>query len=179
MTSILLRRVFPLIILSFAATSQSQEWHSVTSKSGKVTVSIPGPAEESVVKKKTLAGEILTYVKRHRTDSTIFDLSFTPVKKGVVRFIGKKKLFDNAKGGVLTGTMGREKTWEPITVDGVECMLMTYEIANPADGSTVAYDGFALMVVLDDGLYVANAIVKKEKGMAEIRKFKDSVRIKN
>ncbi len=175
LSSLILVSVFTLIQTSFA---QEEEWKEITSMDRKITAVAPGEAENLVMTKRTLAGKMTTNIKRFATDSIIIDLSYTAVSPKVIKFAGKEGIYKNSKGKVLQESMGKEKSFADYEVNGVTCKLLRYHMIHPDDKNHEDYEGLALMLAMDDGLYVANGVVLKEDGMEAVVKFRDSIVIR-
>ena len=94
------------------------------------------------------------------------------------RFADDERLYKNAKDGVLNRYFGKQKSFEKTTIDGTPARELHYEVVNFEDESHNGYDGVAIFLVKNNTVYAANAIMSKEDGNADIKKFRDSIRLK-
>ncbi len=171
--------IAPLLFACAAAGLHAADsWARITSEDGKVSALVPGEVEESTQVTRTLAGKITTRVLAYETGDVLFDLAGTGLPAVALKFAGEKGVIDSAKGKVLSQAMGKEKSFEDMTVSGVGCKLLRYDMVHHSDPAHRGFHGLALFFVHNGRLYVANGIVMKDAGMADIEKFADSIQIK-
>ena len=70
-----------------------------------------------------------------------------------------------------------EISFEEITVGGHPARKLEYEMVDFDEEKHKGYRGVALILIHDSTTYLANAIIKKEAGEADLIKFRDSVKI--
>ena len=168
-----------VLLVATPALLRAADWVPMASPDGKVTMLVPGEAEERELTKNILGMTFTTNVKRFRTDDVVFDLTYTPLSPMIIDFAGPEGIYKNTKGKVMQEAMGKERSFENFTVDGHAGKLLRYDMVHPTDPSHKGFEGLSLMLVLDDALYVANGIVKKASGMADIEKFENSIKVKS
>ena len=169
----------PLLVVISISNLQAQddEWHLVKSQDGAVEAMLPGPAKKKLNKKKTLAGTITTKVLEFHTDEVEFTITSTKLSKFLRRFANDEKLYKRAKSEILNKSFGEEKSLKEVEIDGVPARELHYEVVHFEDEDHNGYQGVAVFVVLNDKIYVANAIMEKEDGNLDLKKFRDSIKI--
>ena len=112
------------------------------------------------------------------TDKVEFSVSSTGLPKFVRRIADDERLYRNAKDGVLNRFFGKQKSFEKTSIDGVSVRELHYEVVDFEDESHNGYDGVAIFLVRNSKVYAANAIMAKEAGNADLKKFRESIKIK-
>ena len=112
------------------------------------------------------------------TSEVEFSVSSTRLSKFVRRFADDEKLYKNAKDGVLNRYFGKQKSFERTTVDGAPARELHYEVVNFEDEAHNGYDGVAIFLVKNNTVYSANAIMAKEDGNSDLKKFRESIRFR-
>ena len=168
-----------LLFLNIWCVSHAQDnWHVVKSSDGAVEAILPGPATRKLDKRRTLAGTITTKIMEFHTDKVEFSVSSTGLPKFVRRIADDERLYKNAKDGVLNRFFGKQKSFEKTSIDGVSVRELHYEVVDFEDESHNGYDGVAIFLVRNSKVYAANAIMAKEAGNADLKKFRESIKIK-
>lgn len=167
-----------LAVTTLSTLHAQDDWHMVKSESGAVEAMLPGPAKRKLDKRKTLAGTITTKIMEFQTDDVEFSVSSTKLSRFVRRFADDDKLYKNAKNGVLGKFYGQETSFKNIRIGQIPARELQYEVVDFQDESHKGYHGVAVFAVLDNTIYSANAIIKKESGNADLKKFRESIRIK-
>ena len=163
---------------SFFGNLQAQDdWHLVKSQDGAIQAMLPGPAKKKLNKKKTLAGTITTKVLQFHTDDVEFTITSTKLSKFLRKFANDEKLFKRAKNEILNNSFGEEKSLKEIKIDDVPARELRYEVVHFEDESHNGYQGVAVFAVHNDKIYVANALMEKEAGNLDLKKFRDSIKI--
>ena len=80
---------------------------------------------------------------------------------------------------MLTRAFGEETSFEEIKVDTIPARELQYEVDHFHDEAHNGYHGVAVFVVLKDKVYTANAIMAKDAGKEDLKKFRDSIKIKH
>jgi len=167
-----------LVVVSAIGNLQAQDdWHLVKSHDGAIEAMLPGPAKKKLDRKKTLAGTITTKVLEFHTDDVEFTITSTKLSKFLRRFANDEKLYKRAKSEILSKSYGEEKSLKEIEIDEVPARELHYEVVDFHDENHNGYQGVAVFVVLNDKVYVANAIMEKEEGNLDLKKFRDSIKI--
>lgn len=173
----------PLIILLIAnilAPLHAQEgWHVIKSSDGAIEAMLPGPAKKQLDKRRTLAGTIVTKVMQFHTDDVEFTISSTRLPKLVRRLADDERLYKNARTQILNRFYGQEKSFEEITIDDIPARELHYEVADFHDEAHSGYHGVAVFLVRKEKVYVANAIMEKEDGNTDLKKFRESIKLNN
>ena len=92
-----------------------------------------------------------------------------------VTFAGSDTIYSHAKGALLKKTLGKEKSFEKTTLNGIKGVRLVYE--TPPMESHPRMHGEAYMFLIDKRLYVVDATVSAEHSMGKARKFFASLRI--
>ncbi len=167
-----------LVWTSCCDVHAQDDWHVVKSSDGVIEAMLPGPAKKILYKKKTIAGTITTRILQFHTAEVEFSVSSTRLSKFIRRFADEERLYKIAKNGVLNRLFGKEKSFEKIKLDGVDARALHYEVVNFEDETHNGYDGLAIFLVLNSKVYAANAIMAKEDGNADLKKFRESIKLK-
>ena len=167
-----------LVLNSWCLVHAQENWHIVKSSDVNIEAMLPGPATKKLDKRRTLAGTITTRILEFHTAEVEFSVSSTQLSKFVRRFADDERLYKNAKDGVLNRYFGKQKSFEKTMIDGTPARELHYEVVNFEDESHNGYDGVAIFLVKNNTVYAANAIMSKEDGDADIKKFRDSIRLK-
>ena len=169
-----------VLLLATSATSNLQaqdDWHLVKSHDGAIEALLPGPAKKKLDKQRTLAGTITTKVLEFHTDEVEFTITSTKLSKFLRRFANDERLYKRAKNEILNKSYGEETSLKEIEIDEVPARELHYEVVDFHDENHNGYQGVAVFVVLNDKVYVANAIMEKEDGNLDLKKFRDSIKI--
>jgi hypothetical protein len=166
-------------IFLFSGISTAQDdWHPVTTPDGAMQGLLPGKATDSTMEDKTIAGTVATKIKDYSSDTAQFSISSTKLSRMVQRFANEKTLYDNAKAGVLRKSHGNAKSFEDVTLNDIKGRLLKYEAINHGDENHNGYHGVAFIFVHNGSVYTADVMSEKDSGDADIKRFKDSIRIK-
>ena len=153
-------------------------WHNVKSSDGVIEATLPGKATKKLDRRRTLAGTVTTRVLEFHTDDVEFTVTSTRLPKILRKMASDQRLYGTAKEKVLSRAYGKQKSFEETTIDGFAARELHYEVVDFEDESHNGYDGVAVFLVRDNKVYVANAIMTKEDGSADLEKFRKSIRIK-
>ncbi len=153
-------------------------WHNVKSSDGVIEATLPGKATKKLDRRRTLAGTITTKVLEFHTDDVEFTVTSTRLPKLLRKLASDQRLYETAKEKVLSRAYGKQKSFEETTIDGFTARELHYEVVDFEDESHHGYDGVAVFLVLNNKVYVANAIMAKEDGNADLEKFRKSIKIK-
>ena len=167
-----------LLTVSFSDNLQAQDdWHLVKSQDGAIEAMLPGPAVKKLNKKKTLAGTITTKVLEFHTEDVEFTITSTKLSKFLRRFANDERLYSRAQNEILSRSYGEQTSLKEIEIDEVPARELHYEVVDFHDEEHQGYQGVAVFVVLNDKVYVANAVMEKEDGNSDLKKFRDSIKI--
>jgi hypothetical protein len=154
------------------------DWHPVTTPDGMMHALLPGKAKESTMEEKTIAGTVVTKIKDYTSNSAQFSISSTKLSRMVQRFASENTLYDNAKAGVLKKSHGQAQSFSDATLNGIQGRLLKYEAINHDDENHGGYLGMAFIFVHDGTVYTADVLAEKDGGEADIKRFKESIRIR-
>ena len=163
--------LFVVMNLTSRADAQDQ-WRAVTNKDGFIQAMILGEPETKVDKRKTLAGTVTTDVSIFRTENVQNTVTSTKLSRMIRRMISDEK-----KDGVLADVYGQEVSFEDIRIGGLPAKKLEYEMVDFDEVHHKGYRGVAVIIIHNNMPYLANAIIKKEAGEADLKKFRESVKI--
>lgn len=72
---------------------------------------------------------------------------------------------------------GKQKSFEKIKIDNIPARELHYEVVDFHDETHKGYHGVAVFLVLNDTVYAANAIMAKDAGNSDLKKFRESIKI--
>ena len=180
-----MNKLVQLVLLAFlltvnaSSTLHAQEgWHVIKSSDGAIEALLPGSPKIESEKRKTLAGTLTTKILKFHSDDVEFSISSTRLSKLIRKFAKDERLYKNAREGVLSRSFGKPISFEKIEIDQVPARELHYEVVDFDDETHNGYHGVAVILVLDGTVYTANAIMAKDAGRADLKKFRESIKIK-
>ncbi len=166
-----------LAVLSSSNALGQEQWQLARSRDGVVEALFPGQPTAKIEKRSSWAGTIKTHVTAYQTRDAKYIVSCTKLSSMIKRFVSDEKIFDSAKEGVLSDAVGQEISFDKITVDGIPARKLRYEVVEGDDENHTAYHGVAVFIVHNSTTYVANALISKDTGEADLIKFCDSIKV--
>ena len=168
-----------LTVNALSALPAQEDWHVIKSSDGAIEALLPGPPKRKLDKRKSLAGTITTKIMEFHTPDVEFSVSSTRLSKFVRAFADDEKLYKNAKDGILNRFFGKQTSFKKIRIDQIPARELQYEVVDFNDEKHKGYHGVAVFLVLNDTVYAANAILGKDAGDSDLKKFRDSIKIKH
>ena len=170
--------VIPLLFVTLLASDvrAQAQWQVVKSMDGIVQALLPGTPKGSIEKSSSLAGTFTTYVSDVQRERVSFTVSSTNLGGFARKLAGDEKIYSAAKDGVLKKYRARETSFDQVTISGVPARSLRYKV----DDSRAAHKGchgIAVFVIHGNSTYVANGLVSKDAGDADLNKFRASIKI--
>ncbi len=170
--------VIATVILFSGISTPRDDWQGVTTADGVLHAMLPGKPTDSETRDKTIAGTVVTKIKSYSSKSAQYSISSTKLSKIVQRFADEQTLFDNAKAGVLKNSHGKATSFDNQTLNGIPGRLLKYAAVSHDDENHRGFEGLAFIFVHEGTVYTADVLAEKAAGEADVRKFRDSIRIK-
>jgi len=182
---LIMKRIAPSILVvamtgifaSIASGSAAPPWDKLALNSVGLSVLMPGTAAKKEIHTESFIGDITTeeyYVKNHRDT---YSVETTDLPGFAVDFSGSDGIYDHAKGALLKKTFSKTISFTDIVLNGTKGKSLVYD--TPTKPNHPEMQGEARFFLIDDRLYVADAVVEMDGAKEKLDRFFSSFQIKN
>jgi hypothetical protein len=165
------------LIASIATGSPGSTWNKLELESTGLSVLMPGTVIKKEIHTASFIGDVVTeeYYVNDGRDS--YSVETTDLPGFAVVFSGSDGIFDHAKGALLSDTFSKAISFTDVVLNGANGKALVYDTPSKPDHPEM--HGEARFFLIDDRLYVADAVVEMDGAKQKLDRFFSSLAIKN
>ena len=171
--------LFGLFYIGFgvagAARGDGAVWKPFRSADGRFVVDMPGAPKLETTHTKSFIGTITNHVFVGIDDHDRYSVDYSDLPGLAVDFARDETIFSHSKGALLKKTLGKQKSFEKTTLNGLKGVRLVYD--TPPVENHPRMQGEAYMFLIDKRLYVVDATVSVKHSQDKARAFFKSLRI--
>lgn len=160
-----------------AAQGDGPAWKPFRSEAGRFVVDMPGTPKVEHRQRRSFIGDIGIHIFVGLEHPDRYTVEYSDLPGLAVTFAGHGTIYNHAKGELLLKTLGKEKSFEKVTLNGLEGVRLIYE--TPLMNTHPTMHGEAYMFLVDKRLYVIDATVSIEHSQDKAHEFFKSFRVES
>ena len=159
-----------------SADASAGDWSKFTLQTPYLAVDMPGTPTKKVEQNHSFIGDVSTDEYSAKDGIDTYSVEVTELPGFAVAFAGADSIYEHAKGMLLAKTLSKAISFTDVTLDGVQGKRLVYDTPTKPDHPEM--QGEARVFLLDDWLYVADAVVEMKGGDEKQARFFSSFSIK-
>lgn len=158
------------LVLAAAGVARAEEtWTPFTSKGGGFSVEVPAKPTETETHEKSFIGTITNHILTSEAGKDRFTVDYSDIPHMALRFAGADTIYSHAEGALLKKTFSKSVSNTDVTIGGHKGKQLIYDTP-PVDGHP-EMRGDAILLLVDDRLYVIDAVVPESESEEKAKRF--------
>jgi hypothetical protein len=175
-------RVYPrfagllaLCLLLSATPAAALSWSRFDSEQGRFSVELPGHPQVNEKKSWFPVASFVSYVYRSQVRDGVFGLNHTDVPGTIMMLVGKKRIIEGTRKGLVKDVQGTEVSFRETRFLGKPAHELVYDMPAQSDGRPVR--GRSMIFFRNKRLYVFSVELSEDHPEDDLSRFFDSVQI--